>query len=60
MTSSPISSVHVIMEPADFRSVTERIHVPMFEPLMLELRHFADCVRENRPSPCAHPAPPYT
>lgn len=31
-------------------SVIERIHVPMFEPLMLELRHFADCVRENRPS----------
>jgi predicted dehydrogenase len=22
----------------------------MFEPLMLELRHFVDCVRENRPS----------
>lgn len=22
----------------------------MFEPLMLELRHFTDCVRENRPS----------
>jgi len=31
-------------------SITERIHVPMFEPLMLELRHFADCVRQNRPS----------
>lgn len=31
-------------------SVIERIHVPMFEPLMLELRHFTDCVRENRPS----------
>jgi virulence factor len=31
-------------------SVIERIHVPMFEPLMLELRHFADCVRENQPS----------
>jgi predicted dehydrogenase len=31
-------------------SVIERIHVPMFEPLMLELRHFVDCVRENRPS----------
>lgn len=28
-------------------SVIERIHVPMYEPLMLELRHFADCVREN-------------
>ncbi|MDY6876458.1 MAG: Gfo/Idh/MocA family oxidoreductase [Chloroflexota bacterium] len=31
-------------------SVIERIHVPMFEPLMLELRHFTDCVRENHPS----------
>jgi predicted dehydrogenase len=31
-------------------SIIERIHVPMFEPLMLELRHFADCVRQNRPS----------
>ena len=31
-------------------SIIERIHVPMFEPLMLELRHFVDCVRENRPS----------
>lgn len=31
-------------------SLIERIHVPMFEPLMLELRHFVDCVRENRPS----------
>jgi predicted dehydrogenase len=31
-------------------SVIERIHVPMFEPLMLELRHFVDCVRENCPN----------
>jgi predicted dehydrogenase len=31
-------------------SIIERIHVPMFEPLMLELRHFVDCVRENHPS----------
>jgi predicted dehydrogenase len=31
-------------------SVIERIHVPMFEPLMLELRHFVECVRENCPS----------
>ena len=31
-------------------SVIERIHVPMYEPLMLELRHFVDCVRENTPS----------
>jgi len=28
-------------------SVIERIHVPMFEPLMLELRHFTDCVRQG-------------
>lgn len=31
-------------------SIIERIHVPMSEPLMLELRHFVDCVRENRPN----------
>jgi len=31
-------------------SLIERIHVPMSEPLMMELRHFVDCVRENRPS----------
>ncbi len=31
-------------------SVIERIHVPMFEPLMLEIRHFAQCVREGQPS----------
>ena len=31
-------------------SVIERIHVPMSEPLMLELRHFCDCVREGCPS----------
>jgi len=31
-------------------SIIERIHVPMFEPLMLELRHFVDCVRQNRQS----------
>jgi virulence factor len=31
-------------------SIIERIHVPMFEPLMLELRHFVDCVRHNQPS----------
>jgi virulence factor len=30
-------------------SVIERIHIPMFEPLMLELRHFVDCVRESQP-----------
>jgi predicted dehydrogenase len=31
-------------------SVIERIHVPMAEPLMLELHHFVECVREQRPS----------
>ena len=31
-------------------SIIERIHVPMFEPLMLELRHFCNCVRLNQPS----------
>jgi predicted dehydrogenase len=31
-------------------SVIERIHVPMSEPLMLELRHFTTCVREGRRS----------
>ncbi len=31
-------------------SVIERIHVPMSEPLMLELRHFTDCVRYGQPS----------
>lgn len=31
-------------------SIIERIHVPISEPLMLELRHFVECVREDRPS----------
>lgn len=31
-------------------SIIERIHVPMAEPLMLELRHFVECVRANKPS----------
>ena len=31
-------------------SVIEQIHVPSDEPLMLELRHFVDCVREKRPT----------
>ena len=31
-------------------SVIERIHVPMEEPLMLELRHFLECVSEGKPS----------
>lgn len=30
-------------------SIIERIHVPMAEPLMLELSHFVDCVREGQP-----------
>jgi virulence factor len=31
-------------------SVIERIHVPIFEPLFLELQHFVDCVLEGKPS----------
>jgi len=31
-------------------SVMERIHVPMEEPLMLELRHFLECVGKDIPS----------
>ncbi len=31
-------------------SIIERIHVPMMEPLMLELRHFVECVREGKES----------
>lgn len=31
-------------------SVMERIHVPIFEPLFLELQHFIDCVLEDKPS----------
>ena len=27
----------------------ENIHVPMAEPLLLELQHFVNCVREHRP-----------
>ncbi|MCB0162648.1 MAG: Gfo/Idh/MocA family oxidoreductase [Anaerolineae bacterium] len=30
-------------------SVIEQIHVPMVEPLWLELRHFVDCVAEAKP-----------
>lgn len=29
-------------------SVIERIHVPVAEPLMLQLQHFVDCIRANR------------
>jgi predicted dehydrogenase len=31
-------------------SIIERIHVPMAEPLMLELLHFVECVGQNKPS----------
>ena len=31
-------------------SLIERIHVPIFEPLFLELQHFVDCVLEGKPS----------
>jgi predicted dehydrogenase len=30
-------------------SIVERIHVPIFEPLFLELQHFVACVQEHRP-----------
>ncbi len=30
-------------------TVVENIHVPMAEPLLLELQHFVDCIRDNRP-----------
>jgi predicted dehydrogenase len=29
-------------------SVIERIHIPVFEPLMLELQHFIGCIQEKR------------
>ena len=29
-------------------SVVERIHVPIAEPLYLELQHFIDCIRTGR------------
>ena len=31
-------------------SVIERIHVPMEEPLMLELQHFVECIHEGKPT----------
>jgi len=31
-------------------SIVERINVPNFEPLFLELQHFAECVLENKPT----------
>lgn len=30
-------------------TVVENIHVPMAEPLLLELQHFVSCVRDHRP-----------
>jgi predicted dehydrogenase len=30
-------------------SVVERIQVPIFEPMFLELQHFVECVAENKP-----------
>lgn len=43
---------------AEYRqeSIIEQIYVPAAEPLLLELRHFTDCVREDRPTqvPGAH------
>ena len=31
-------------------SIVERINVPTFEPLFLELQHFTECVLENKPT----------
>jgi len=31
-------------------SVIERIHVPVAEPLMLELQHFVECIHEGKPT----------
>ncbi len=31
-------------------SIVERIHVPVFEPLFLQLQHFVDCILENKTS----------
>ncbi|MBI1882401.1 MAG: hypothetical protein HYR94_29865 [Chloroflexi bacterium] len=30
-------------------SIVERIHVPSYEPLLLELQHFLDCILEGKP-----------
>lgn len=40
------------LESAQYRqeSIIETIQVPMVEPLVLELRHFIECVQENKPS----------
>jgi predicted dehydrogenase len=34
-------------------SIVERIHVPTFEPLFLELQHFVDCIREHQQPSCS-------
>ena len=31
-------------------SIVECIHVPIFEPLLLELQHFVDCITQNKPT----------
>jgi predicted dehydrogenase len=31
-------------------SIVERIYVPIFEPLLLELQHFVDCILQNSPT----------
>jgi predicted dehydrogenase len=40
------------LEAAQYRqeSIIETIQVPMVEPLVLELRHFIECIQENKPS----------
>lgn len=44
--------MHPVYDAAKYRqeSVIEKIHVPSDEPLMLELRHFVDCIRDGKPS----------
>lgn len=41
-----------LLDAAQYRqeSVIERIQVPLIEPLVLELRHFLECIQENKPS----------
>ena len=40
------------LEAAQYRqeSIIETIQVPMVEPLVLELRHFIECVQEGKPT----------
>jgi len=35
-------------------SIVERIHVPIFEPLFLELQHFTDCIIDHETPPVCH------